>query len=53
MRALGVTAATSAQVGEVIKRLFPGGTDGANPGEIIRAVFLSIKRQNSADNLGR
>lgn len=49
---LGLTT-SSAQVETVVKELFPQGTDGMDPGEIIRAVFLRIRRQNSAGSVGR
>lgn len=52
VRALGLTT-TAAQVDQAIQNLFPNGTAGINSGEVIRAVFLSIKRQNSSDNVGR
>ena len=48
VRALGLTAATAAQVDQAIKESFPSGTDGVDQGEIIRAVFLSLKRQDTA-----
>jgi hypothetical protein len=53
VRSLGLTTATSAQVGEAIKQLFPMGTAHSDPGEIIRAVFVHLKRQNSVGNVGR
>ena len=37
------------QVDQAIKKLFPDGTDGVDPGEVIRAVFLSINGQNSVN----
>ncbi len=49
---LGVTA-TIAQVEPLLKELFPTGTDGVAQGEVIRAVFLRLRRQNPTDNLGR
>lgn len=49
---LGLTA-TTAQVEPLLKDLFPTGTDGVAPGEVIRAVFLRIRRHNPTDNLGR
>jgi len=49
---LGVTA-TVAQVEPLLKELFPSGTDSLAPGEVIRAVFLRIRRQNSGDKQGR
>lgn len=53
VRALGLTTITAAQVDQVIKELFPAGIEKVAQGEIIRSVFLSIKRKNSADNVGR
>jgi DNA-binding transcriptional MerR regulator len=51
VRALGL-AVNVAQVDAAIKELFPDGRNGVDPGEVIRAVFLSIKRRNSTDNVG-
>lgn len=53
VRALGLTMATAAQVDDAIKQSFPAGVDGVEPGEVIRSVFLSLKRQDSADNVRR
>ena len=53
VRALGLTTATAAQVDATMAQLFPNGVDGADPGEVIQAVFLSLKRKNSSDNVGR
>jgi len=53
VRALGLTMATAAQVDATVKQLFPNGTDGADPGEVIRQVFLSVKRQDSTDNVSQ
>lgn len=53
VRALGLTTTTAAQVDHAVNESFPNGTDGVDAGEIIRAVFLSIRRQNSADNVER
>ena len=46
LAALGLTSVTDQQVGAAIKQLFPEGIDGQQEGEILRAVFLFIKRQN-------
>lgn len=51
LEALGVTATVS-QVEPVVKELFPSGTDGVDLGEVIRAVFLRIHRQNPPGNVG-
>jgi hypothetical protein len=42
---------TAAEVEAAIRQLFPGGT-GSRSGEVIRSVFLFIKRQDRADNVG-
>jgi hypothetical protein len=53
VRALGLTTATAAQVDAAVANLFPNGVDGVDPGEVIRQVFLSVKRENSSGNVGR
>ena len=53
LNALGLTTATVAQVHEVAKELFPDGTDKLDQAEVLRAVFLHLKRRNSAGNEGR
>ena len=53
LNALGLTTATAAQVQKVAKDLFPKGTEGIDQGEVLRAVFLHLKRKNSADNVGK
>jgi hypothetical protein len=49
LNSLGLTTATAAQVVEVSKQLFPNGTDGLDQGEVLRSVFLHLKRQNRGD----
>ena len=51
IRCLGLTSATAADVEAAITRLFPSGTDGVDSGEVIRSVFLFIKRQDRPDNV--
>jgi len=51
LNALGLTTATAAQVERVTKELFPRGTESIDQGEVLRAVFLHLKRKNSADNV--
>jgi len=51
LNALGLATATASQVEQVTKELFPEGTEGIDQGEVLRAVFLAIRRQNSADNV--
>ena len=51
LRALGLFDATAAQVGAVMKELYPSGVNGTDEGEVLRSVFLAIKRRDTADNL--
>lgn len=53
LKALGLEAVTAGQVDSAVKQLFPGGTQNRDAGEVIRSVFLEIRCQNSADNVGR
>lgn len=51
VRALGLTTSAT-QITAVVNQLYPLGVTG-DLGEVIRTVFLQIKRQNSGDNVGR
>jgi hypothetical protein len=51
VRALGLAHVTAAQVGETISLLFKCGIAGVDVGEIIRVVFLHL-RKNTADKVG-
>jgi hypothetical protein len=53
LNGLGLTAATAAEVQRVTDELYPQGTAGLDRGEVLRAVFLHLKSQNSADNVRR
>ena len=53
LNSLGLTTATAAQVETVTKELYPTGTDGFDRGEVLRAVFLELRRRNSAGNVGK
>ena len=52
LRSLGLEI-TAAQVEPVVKELFPVGIQNLDSGEVIRGVFLRIKRQNTTDSLGK
>lgn len=52
LAALNVTTNVT-QVESLVKELFPQGTDGIAPGEVIRTVFLRIRRHDSAGSVGR
>lgn len=49
---LGLTV-TTAQVDSAVNEIFPQGTTGIDPGEVIKAVFLRLRRQNPGDSVGR
>ena len=51
--ALGLSNISDGQIESALKKSFPQGTENIPEGEILRAVFLSIKRQNSTDNVNR
>jgi hypothetical protein len=53
IRALGLTSATSAEVGAAVKSLFPAGVGAKDLGEPIRAVFVYLTRQNHGKIVGR
>lgn len=53
LQALGLESVTAAQVEPLVKELFPGGVQNVDGGQVIRAVFLRIKRPNSGDKVGR
>ncbi len=53
LTSLGLTTATAAEVQQVREKLFPKGTEGIDQGEVLRAVFVHLKRQNTGDNQGR
>jgi len=53
LRSLGLTTATLPEVTSAVKELFPGGVNDGNRGQVLRAVFLRLKRQDTADNVGR
>jgi len=44
---------TAAEVDVAVKDKFPRGTEGIEQAEVIRAVFVHLKRQNTADNVRR
>ncbi len=49
--ALGLMTATTAQVEAALKELYPSGTDHVDWGDVLRAVFLHLKRQNPVGNV--
>ena len=53
IRSLGLANATSAEISAAVKALFPKGSDSIARGEVIKAVFLHLQCQDSADKVGR
>jgi hypothetical protein len=53
LRSLGLASVTAADVAKALKELFPSGVENQDDGEILRAVFLHLKRKNRADKVGR
>ncbi len=53
LKGLGLAAVTAAQVGESVKEVYPNGASDVPHGELLRAVFLRLKRQNTRDNVGK
>ena len=49
--ALGLSNVSDAQIESALKQSFPQGTENIPEGEVLRAVFLSIKRRNTEHNL--
>lgn len=46
LKGLGLTTVTAAQVDVVVIELYPGGTTGVPPADLLRAVFLRLQRKN-------
>jgi hypothetical protein len=53
LKGLGLSSVTEQQVEVALTKVYPTGRDGVSDTELLRRLFLSIKRQNSGDNLGR
>ena len=51
IKGLGLVAVNAAQVAEAVKELYPQGMPEAAGGEVLRAVFLYLRRQNTRDNV--
>ena len=53
LASLGLSSVTDRQVSSAVKEIFPNGIDGKDETEVLRMVFLHLKRQDSGDNVGR
>ena len=52
LTALGLSAATGSQVEQATKALFPNGTQGMDQAEVLRAVFLHLKKNSAGPAAG-
>lgn len=50
LKSLGLAGVTIQAVQEAVRKLFPGGLAGVDPAEVIRNVFLHLKRQDRGDS---
>src|ERR1700722_17531741 len=53
VRSLGIASVTAAEIAKALKDVFPNGVENQDDGEILRAVFLHLKRKNRADKAKR
>jgi len=53
LKGLGLLAVTAVQVDAAIRELFPKGTHGVAEAQVIRGVFLHLKRQDRNDSVER
>jgi predicted DNA-binding transcriptional regulator AlpA len=53
VRSLGIASVTAADIDKALKEVFPSGVENQDDGEILRVVFLHLKRKNRADKVGR
>jgi hypothetical protein len=51
VKSLGLTSATAAQVEAAVSQRYKMGIVGVDLGEVIRIIFLDLKRQDSGDNV--
>ena len=51
LKGLGLVNVTAALVAEAVKELYPQGMPEVADGQVLRAVFLHLRRRNSGDNV--
>jgi DNA-binding transcriptional MerR regulator len=51
LKSLGLAQVTAAQVQDAMQTLYPNGTSGVDELEVIRQVFLFIRRKNPGDSV--
>lgn len=53
LKGLGLATVSVAQVAEAVAQLYPQVMPDSANGEVLRAVFLHLRRQNTRDNVGK
>lgn len=53
LQALGLAGLTAAQVDAAVKEVFPQGTATVDQAEVVRSVFLHLRRRDSSGNVGK
>jgi hypothetical protein len=53
LRGLGLASVTAAQAGAAVGEVFPRGTAGVDDAEVVRAVFLHLRRSASGGKVGK
>ena len=53
LKGLGAANVTAPQVAEAVKEPYPNGASDVPRGEVLRAVFLHLRRRNTSDNVQR
>ena len=53
IKGLGLVTATAAQVADAIRELYPQGMPEVADGQVLRAVFLHLRRKNTGNNVGK
>ena len=53
LKGLGLLNVTVAQVDEAVRKLFPLWEPGSDQSGVLRAIFLHLRRQNSAGNVAK
>jgi hypothetical protein len=53
LRGLGLASVPPAQVGAAVGEVFPHGTAGVADAEVVRAVFLHLRRKDSGGKVGK
>lgn len=53
LQSLGLAGVSALKVADAVGDVFPNGITGVDEGEVVRAVFLHLKRQDSTGSEGR